>query len=99
VISAKRHRIAQVSNTARLPVGFAVNAVLWGLGYKVVLGVADSLTEPDWTRQAMRMRQETIDLAHNAKRSTRVLAAVRDIERLLADDVPDTDMPRARHEG
>jgi len=79
--------------------GFAVNAVLWGLGYKVVLGVADSLTEPDWTRQAMRMRQETIDLAHNAQRSTRVLAAVRGLERLLADDVPDTDTPRARHDG
>lgn len=79
--------------------GCAVNAVLWGLGPKVVLGVADSLTEPDWTRQAMRMRQETIDVAHNAKRFTRVLAAVRDIDRLLASDVADTDRSRARHEG
>src|SRR5690606_16779413 len=40
----------------------AVNAVLWGLGPRVLLGVGDALTD-DWYTRALAQREETIALA------------------------------------
>lgn len=60
--------------------GFAVNAVLWGLGNNVVLGVADCLEDPDWPTKALQMREETLAVARDA----RFRAAIRRVDRLLA---------------
>ncbi|CRK56921.1 hypothetical protein [Alloactinosynnema sp. L-07] len=77
--------------------GFAVNAVLWGLGHNVVLGVADSLCEPDWTRGALRMRQETIAVARDAERTAHFRDAVRHVDRLLNGITSDTAAPPDAH--
>lgn len=41
----------------------AVNAVLWGLGNKVVLGVGNGLTD-EWMPRALAERREPLELAH-----------------------------------
>lgn len=53
----------------------AVNAVLWGLGPRVLLGVGDALTD-DWYTRALAQREETIALAVEARRARRLLDAL-----------------------
>jgi hypothetical protein len=56
-----------------------VNAVLWDLGYKVVLGVGNVLTD-NWMPRAVAQRQEAIDLATTARQALALLDALRDLE-------------------
>lgn len=53
----------------------AVNAVLWRLGHKVVLGVGNSLTE-DWIPKAIALRNEPRQLAASLHRDRQLLAAI-----------------------
>jgi hypothetical protein len=53
----------------------AVNAVLWELGPRVVLGVADTLAEPDWIDRALAERQETLDVAQRCKEARALVLA------------------------
>ncbi|OLT26351.1 hypothetical protein BJF83_21360 [Nocardiopsis sp. CNR-923] len=53
----------------------AANVIIWDLGYQVLLGVADVLTE-HWIPKARKMRAETITVALEAERARRVLDAV-----------------------
>ncbi|GAB3435416.1 N-6 DNA methylase family protein [Flindersiella endophytica] len=52
----------------------AVNTVLWELGFKVVLGVADILTD-DWIPRALAQRDESIDIANSARQARAFLDA------------------------
>lgn len=56
----------------------AVNAVLWNLGHRVLLGVGDTLTE-DWLTRARQERYETVALAQQLRRDRRMLAALRQL--------------------
>jgi type I restriction-modification system DNA methylase subunit len=53
----------------------AVNAVLWQLGFRVVLGVGDSLTEEATTR-ALHQRDEAVRIADEARTMRRMQAAL-----------------------
>lgn len=53
----------------------AVNAVLWQLGFRVVLGVGDSLTEEATTR-ALHQRDEAVRIAAEARTMRRMQAAL-----------------------
>ncbi|GAB3426961.1 DNA methyltransferase family protein [Flindersiella endophytica] len=68
----------------------AVNTVLWELGFKVVLGVADVLTD-DWTPRALAQREESIDIANSARQARAFLDAYHalDIGTDQADDGSD----------
>jgi hypothetical protein len=65
----------------------AVNTVLWELGFKVVLGVADVLTD-DWITRALAQREESIDIASSARQARAFLDAYHalDIGADQADD-------------
>ncbi|MFC3998879.1 N-6 DNA methylase [Nocardiopsis sediminis] len=53
----------------------AVNVVLWELGNKVVIAVANSLTD-DWMDRALAQRNEVLGIAHDVRQ-------VREMQRLL----------------
>lgn len=61
----------------------AVNASVWGLGRRVLFGVADTLAEPDFTQRFAdeqdRAREQAAELAGHA----RMLAAIAAMQRLL----------------
>lgn len=54
-----------------------VNAVLWGLGNKVVLGVGNGLTD-EWIPRALGERRETLGLATAVRSVTRLELLLRD---------------------
>lgn len=56
----------------------AVNATLWELGPNVILGVADTLANPDWAERALAERNEAVEIS-------RTLHAVQQALRLLTD--------------
>lgn len=57
----------------------AVNATLWELGPNVILGVANTLANPDWTDRALAERNEAVQIAqtlHAAHQAGRMLTAL-----------------------
>ncbi|GAA4935758.1 hypothetical protein GCM10023224_15670 [Streptomonospora halophila] len=60
----------------------AANALLWGLGPRVLLGVGDILTD-DWIAAAEAQRRHTLDLAGHIRRDKAMLQA---LDRLTRGD-------------
>jgi hypothetical protein len=60
----------------------AVNAVLWGLGPDVLLGVGNALTD-DWQAQAEGERRECIELAVSIRRDRTVLGLLRPVDAMV----------------
>jgi hypothetical protein len=73
----------------------AVNVISWGLGYRVLLGVGDALTD-DWQERAVQLRKETIELARTQRQLALLGRQCSALTRLLAgDDLDDVDEPAA----
>jgi N-6 DNA Methylase len=68
----------------------AVNCHVWDLGPRVVIGIADTLAEPDWPERAWREQQEVIAQRDEQARLARSLAMFR---RILTGDVFDDPGP------
>ena len=60
----------------------AVNSLLWRLGPRMVLCVANTLTEGDWARRAEAQRGEVLQLAATIRRHKLMIKAVRAAQRL-----------------
>jgi hypothetical protein len=73
----------------------AVNSLLWRLGPRILLCVANTPTEPDWARRAAAQRTEILQLTETIRRDKLMIHAVRTAQRLTeptADgDGPDSD--------
>lgn len=71
----------------------AVNSVVWGLGPRILLCVANTLAEGDWPHRAEAQRAEVVQLAETIRRDKLMIAAVRTAQRLTEmvteDDIPD----------
>ncbi|WP_020501015.1 N-6 DNA methylase [Sciscionella marina] len=79
----------------------AVNSLLWRLGPRMLLCVANTLTEGDWARRAEAQRAEILQLTAAIRRDKLMINAVRTAQRLTemaADDDPDTDDQRGDQE-
>jgi N-6 DNA Methylase len=63
--------------------GLAVNCHVWDLGPRIVIGVADTLREPDWPERAWREQQEVTAQRDEQMRLARSLAMFR---RVLSGD-------------
>lgn len=64
------------ADTDPVAIGSAsVNAVLWGLGHKVLLGVADTLTD-HWITRAAAQRRQCLNLARDVQATTAILAVL-----------------------
>lgn len=74
--------------------GLAVNCHLWGLGPRTVLGVADTLREPDWPEAAWKAQRDAIAWRDELMRHARILAAIRRLEQPHAAE-PATPEPPA----
>jgi len=61
----------------------AINSVVWGLGPRVVLCVANVLTEPDWAARAQAQRAEVLDLAGAVRRGKMAVDALRTAQQLV----------------
>lgn len=76
----------------------AVNSVLWRLGPRMLLCVADTLTEGDWAHRAEAQRTEILQLTETIRRDKLMISAVRTAQRLtelaVDDDDPDIDDQR-----
>jgi hypothetical protein len=57
--------------------GLAVNAHIWGLGPKVVIGCADSLAEPNWGQRALREQREAIEAQRSRLKTAQALSAMK----------------------
>lgn len=57
--------------------GLVVNAHVWDLGPRVVIGCADSLAEPDWGVRAIEEQQEAIAAQRSRMIGAALLAALR----------------------
>lgn len=57
--------------------GLAVNAHIWGLGRRVVIGCANSLAEREWEVRARRERQGAIEAQRSRVKSAEMIAAMR----------------------
>jgi hypothetical protein len=66
----------------------AVNCHVWGLGPNVIVGVADSLAEPDWPARAWRAQKGAIEHAADLWQAAAGLAALRAAEALIAGHDP-----------
>ena len=66
----------------------AINSLLWQLGPRIVLCVANTLTEGDWSRRAEAQRSEILHLSERINRDKLMINAVRTAQRLteLVDD-------------
>lgn len=73
----------------------AVNSVLWRLGPRILLCVANTLAEGDWARRAEARRTEILQLTKTIRRDKLMISAVRTAQRLteltVDDDNPETD--------
>ena len=59
--------------------GLAVNCHLWGIGRQVVIGVADTLREPDWPERAWREQQQVTAERDEQMKPARSLALLRSV--------------------
>lgn len=57
--------------------------MVWGLGPRVVLCVANVLTEPDWAARAQAQRAEVLDLAGAVRRGKMAVDALRTAQQLV----------------
>jgi len=57
----------------------AVNAHLWGLGHQVIIGIADSLAEPDWPERAWQEQQDACAHRDELAKHARILALLRSL--------------------
>jgi hypothetical protein len=64
--------------------GLAVNCDLWDLGPRTVLGVADTLGDPDWPAREWEKQQKAIAWRDDLLSTARMLAAFRRAEALLS---------------
>lgn len=71
----------------------AINSLLWGLGPRVLLCVADTLAEGDWATRAEAQREEIVKIAESARRRKQILAALRAVQQLtnIVSTSNDTD--------
>lgn len=60
----------------------AVNSLLWRLGPRILLCVANTLSEGDWATRAEAQRGEVVKLAETVRRDKLMLAAVRAVQHL-----------------
>lgn len=58
----------------------AINSILWGLGPRVVLCVADTLTEPDWADRASAQRDELIQIAETTRQHRAMVESICDLQ-------------------
>lgn len=63
--------------------GLAVNCHLWGLGPRVIIGVANSLSDPEWDKRAWQEQQEVIAHRDQQLRTARMLKVIRDMSALV----------------
>lgn len=59
--------------------GLAVNCHIWDLGPRVVIGVADTLREPDWPERAWREQREVTAHRDELAKTARALALFRGV--------------------
>jgi hypothetical protein len=64
--------------------GLAVNAHVWGLGHRVIVGCADSLADPMWHVQAWEYQQNALARRDSLIRDASLLALLRSLERSTA---------------
>ncbi|GGM80934.1 hypothetical protein GCM10012275_59470 [Longimycelium tulufanense] len=60
----------------------AINSVLWGLGPRVVLCVANTLAEGDWASRAEAQRTEILQLAETIRRDKLMIHAFRTAQKI-----------------
>ncbi|WP_338596929.1 N-6 DNA methylase [Saccharopolyspora sp. SCSIO 74807] len=60
----------------------AINSLLWQLGPRIVLCVANTLTEGDWAHRAEAQRAESLQLSETIRRDKLMINAVRNAQRL-----------------
>jgi hypothetical protein len=71
--------------------GLAVNCHVWGLGPNVIIGVADTLAEPDWQARAWQAQTGAIEHARELWKDATMLALLRQADRMVsaaADPAP-----------
>jgi hypothetical protein len=72
----------------------AINSLLWRLGPRMVLCVANTLTENDWAQRAQAQRAEVLEIAETAQRTKAMLNAINHLQRLTAGAEHTSDPPR-----
>lgn len=60
----------------------AVNSLIWGLGPRIVLCVANTLSEGDWARRAEAQRAEILQVIERIRRHKLMIHAVRTAQQL-----------------
>lgn len=60
----------------------AVNSLIWGLGPRIVLCVADTLAEGDWPRRAEAQRAEILQISERIRHHKLMIHAVRTAQEL-----------------
>nr|WP_219632869.1 N-6 DNA methylase [Haloechinothrix aidingensis] len=71
----------------------AINSLLWGLGPRILLCVADTLADGDWAYRAEAQRTEILQLSETIQRHKQMIHAVR-TARSFTETVIDRDQPR-----
>lgn len=66
----------------------AVNSLLWDLGPRILLCVANTLAESDWETRAHAQRAEILRLTQSIRRDKLMINAVRAAEKLGRDECP-----------
>jgi hypothetical protein len=72
--------------------GLAVNCHLWDLGHRVVIGVADTLMEPDWPDAAWKAQQGAIARRNQLLEYAQTLAAIRGLEATIASPIAPAEL-------
>lgn len=67
--------------------GLAVNCYLWGLGPHVIIGVANSLADPEWPQRAWKEQQQVIEHRDEIAAQLRTRLAVDRVMALLKGEL------------
>lgn len=67
--------------------GLAVNCHLWGLGHRAVIGVANTLTEPEWYVEAWEIQQDAFEHREQLISVACAIGAVWKAHALLTGDI------------
>lgn len=75
----------------------AVNTVLWELGFNVILGVGNGLTD-EWMPRALTERNETIQLASQIRQHKAMLGIIASVEALINSSHTQSTPPAEEHQ-